>query len=1104
MWLTRTADNIAVFWPANGVLLGLLLRLPVGDRLPTFGAAALGSMAANLAYGDGIGLSATLAATNLLEVACGLALLERLIGRPYELRGLPELLGLLVTSIAVPAASASLAAVALLNTFQAPLLEIWVAWWAANVVGLIIFLPLVVVADLKSSIRFFRNSSDRAVLLALVEYGVALAALLGIAWISIATSFGAPTLFAPVLLWMAVRRGVVPTAFVATVVCVGLVLGVKAGLWPWPPATTLPLGAAVARLQLVIVLMTVAPLMVAVVIAERERARLTEAKAKERLDDALAAMADGLALIDSEGLIALCNPRFKELLPRRADLRVPGVRIAGLLREATLHGEDGGADATDAEAWIAQHAIRTTDGPQEVELADGRWIEALARPTTDGGHVLVCRDVTERKRLELEVAEAKRWLETVISTAGDGIIVIDRRGTVRNFSPAAERVFGYESPEVVGRNVAMLMPEGERAAHDAYLARFRATGQPRIIGMNRAVEGCRQDGSLVPLEISVTQVAGSPDGLLVGVVRDVTKRKRLEADLAHAKQRLDDALEAMADGFVLFDAEDRLVLCNRRWLEFFPHSRDVRVPGARAADIWREAARRGDYKGVDLDHLNAWVESKLRLYRSGGSPETELADGRWLETRVGSTSTGERSVVVRDITDRKRLERQLEHQATHDTLTELPNRAMVQDELQRATARARRQGSQLAVMLVDLDQFKDVNDHHGHAAGDAVLAEVARRLEDAVRKGDLVGRLGGDEFAILAAGRPGSDDFSALARRIVRRLTDPLRLGDVDLRIGGTLGLTIFPADPGGPEELLLNADRALYAAKQVGRGTWAAYAEGMRGGTGGSAGLGAEVAAALERGELDLDFQPILALDTLETVGVEALVRWNHPERGRLPASAFISAAEHGAAGLSLTRFVLEEALRQQRGWREAGAGDLKIWVNLAPRCLASEGLVEMVAAALAERGADPGQLVLELTESTIAGVRTAEARLSALRLLGVGIAVDDFGTGHSSLGRLKALPIDVLKIDRTFVADVAADDRERAIVLTVVALGNNLGLATTAEGVETREQLKVLRRLGCALAQGHLFARPMAAAELADWLMAWRERRLVRPEDDLLREGA
>ena len=285
-------------------------------------------MAANLAYGDSAWLSTTFAAINLLEVACGLALLERLFGRPFELRGLREFLGMLATSIAVPAASGSVAAVALENTFHAPLYEIWAAWWAGDVVGLILFLPLVVAADLKSAIRFLRSSRGRTLFATLLEYCAALAALLVVAWLSVATSFGAPTLFAPVLLWMAVRRGVVPTTFVATAVCVGLVLSVKAGLWPWPPAATLPLAAAVARLQLVIVLMTVPPLMVAVVIAERERARLTEAKAARRLDDALAAMADGLALIDGEGSVALCNPRFKELFPRCADLRVAGVRVA--------------------------------------------------------------------------------------------------------------------------------------------------------------------------------------------------------------------------------------------------------------------------------------------------------------------------------------------------------------------------------------------------------------------------------------------------------------------------------------------------------------------------------------------------------------------------------------------------------------------------------------------------------------------------------------------------------------------------------------------------------------------------------------------------------
>lgn len=271
-----------------------------------------------------------------------------------------------------------------------------------------------------------------------------------------------------------------------------------------------------------------------------------------------------------------------------------------------------------------------------------------------------------------------------------------------------------------------------------------------------------------------------------------------------------------------------------------------------------------------------------------------------------------------------------------------------------------------------------------------------------------------------------------------------------------------------------------------------------MHEGNSASSAFGTEILQAIARGELDVDYQPILAIGTLEVVGFEALARWNHPKRGRLPAGAFITAVERGPVILPLTRHVLAQALAQQRAWHKAGVGDLRVWVNLAPRCLAWDGLVDAVASALAETGVAPGRLVLELTESTIAGVEAAEQRLAALRLLGVGIAVDDFGAGHSSLGRLKALPLDVLKIDRAFVSGIVDDQRDRAIVRTVVALGSNLGLTATAEGIETDEQLRVLRRLGCALVQGYLFARPMPAPQLEAWLKTWRERRPVGSDAD------
>lgn len=561
----------------------------------------------------------------------------------------------------------------------------------------------------------------------------------------------------------------------------------------------------------------------------------------------------------------------------------------------------------------------------------------------------------------------------------------------------------------------------------------------------------------------------------------------LQAKLTKVCRRFDDAFESMAEGLALFDAEEQLVCCNRRYLDCFPRTAWMRVPGARIADLRAAAIKFGEFKGVDPGNGPAWMAAQQSIYRDGGRAEYELADGRCMVTVTRKTPDGGRVVVWHDITDRKRLERELEHRATHDNLTGLPNRAMFRDELRRARARAERDGTELAVMLLDLDLFKAVNDTHGHAVGDELLTEVAQRLEAAVRAGDFVARLGGDEFAILAAWPNGTSEVESLAPRILQRLTKPLHLGRAMIRPSASIGVAVYPTDQSGAEQLLEHADRALYSAKAAGRGTWARLNTGkipprrplMS---------GEHLVSAIERNELDIDYQPILANDTLDVVGVEALVRWNHPQLGRLPARAFLPIAERSVAITALTRSVLGRALAQQRAWEQIGLGELRIWVNLAPRCVASNGLVDMITAALAQAEVPARRLVLEVTEWAAAGSRPCETNLAALRRLGVAIAIDDFGSGHSALGRLKALPADVLKIDRTLVSAVAGGERDRAVVRSIVALGASLGLVTSAEGIETLEQLRTTRRLGCGLLQGYLFAQPMAGAELGDWLASWR----------------
>jgi diguanylate cyclase (GGDEF)-like protein len=572
---------------------------------------------------------------------------------------------------------------------------------------------------------------------------------------------------------------------------------------------------------------------------------------------------------------------------------------------------------------------------------------------------------------------------------------------------------------------------------------------------------------------------------------------------ARARRQLDDALESMADGFALYDRGGRLVLCNPRYPAFLSRIADLLVPGVRYEELVREGLRRGLYPDVPATDGETWIAEQVAAHRASIGSELQLADGRWLHTLARPTADGGTVDVRRDITERKLLEEAVERMAMHDPLTNLPNRAMFYRELERALARAERDPCRIAVILVDLDHFKDVNDTFGHAGGDQLLMEVGRRLVDCVRAEDLVARLGGDEFAVVSVSRDASDGFASLAQRIVHRLSGRVRVGGIELEPGASLGMTVFPDDPGGLDELVAHADRALYAAKEAGRRTWALFDDGMGEGRVDSQHLSSELGDALGRGEFDLDYQPIVSIESFEVVGFEALLRWNHPRRGRLTAQGFIAAAERTPSILPLTRFVLGNALRQQRAWCANGVGDRPVWVNLASRCLRWDGLAEIVASELVAAGVPPSRLMLEVTESSFVDLERAEGRIKALRRLGVGLALDDFGTGYSSLGRLRGLPMDVVKIDRTFVGDLAADARDRALVRTMVALGENLGLTPTAEGVETSAQLRELRRCGCVWAQGYLIARPMPPDDLPAWLAAWEARRRLAPGDDLLKRG-
>jgi len=446
-----------------------------------------------------------------------------------------------------------------------------------------------------------------------------------------------------------------------------------------------------------------------------------------------------------------------------------------------------------------------------------------------------------------------------------------------------------------------------------------------------------------------------------------------------------------------------------------------------------------------------------------------------------------RGVVLnaRDITERVRLEEQLTRQAFYDGLTELPNRALFRDRLQQALARSGRSGSPLAVLLVDLDGFKQVNDSLGHDAGDQLLEAVAERFTETSRPSDTLARLGGDEFALLLDGAHETHAVG-VARRLLVALEEPIWIAGRELVVGASIGIALHAGGAGEGEELVRHADVAMYAAKEAGRGRFEVFRYDMARELGELLGLEHELRLGLQRGEFVLHYQPEVDLENGAIVGVEALLRWNSPRRGVVPPDRFISVAEATGLILPLGAFVLREACLQTARWRAEGVLPEKFvtWVNLSGRQLAGAGIGAVVRGALEEADLPPTYLGLEVTETALVheggGWERSQAELQALHEDGVRIAIDDFGTGFSSLGQLRHFPVDMIKVDRSFIQGMEEETKDAAIAANLVTLAHALGVLAIAEGIESNGQLTSLRDLGCDLAQGFLFARPMPAGQV------------------------
>ncbi|THD49495.1 MAG: EAL domain-containing protein [Bradyrhizobium sp.] len=567
---------------------------------------------------------------------------------------------------------------------------------------------------------------------------------------------------------------------------------------------------------------------------------------------------------------------------------------------------------------------------------------------------------------------------------------------------------------------------------------------------------------------------------LEGLVGERTRELRArEADLRTQNLHFEAALSNMTQGLILHDSSGTMIVCNQRYLEMYGLSSDVAKPGCSFHDLIAHRKDTGSFKGDVDEHCSAILRKVAR--REITQTVLETAAGQFIQISNKPLADGGWVSTHEDITERRRTDERILHLAHYDLLTDLPNRAHFRGELERALERVQR-GERIAILYIDIDEFKSVNDTLGHAVGDELLKVVGDRLRGCVGKNDVVARLGGDEFAVIQSDVRAPTDVSELLKRIYERIRAPLECGGHLLTTDASIGVALAPDDGTDLNELLKNADLAMYGAKADGRRTYRFFEPSMDARVKALRALEVDLRKAIVEGAFEIHYQPLIDLRSRAITGCEALLRWRHPEHGMIEPARFIPVAEDTGLINQLGEWALDAACAEAASWPD----HIKIAVNVSPVQFRNQTLALKVAAALAASGLSANRLELEITEAVL--IRDDEAALATLhelRRLGVRIALDDFGTGYSSLSYLQRFPFDKIKIDRSFIENIAASEASSSIVRAVVGIGAARNMTTTAEGVETEAQREILCKLGCTEMQGYLFSPAIPAAEIARLLI-------------------
>ncbi|HEY3029447.1 MAG TPA: EAL domain-containing protein, partial [Bradyrhizobium sp.] len=592
-----------------------------------------------------------------------------------------------------------------------------------------------------------------------------------------------------------------------------------------------------------------------------------------------------------------------------------------------------------------------------------------------------------------------------------------------------------------------------------------------------------------------------PDGGAMATHEDITAREEIRARLKRQYElgkeqeetlrirnlQFDSAINNMSHGLCFFDAAHRLIVCNDRYVEMYDLPRDRIGPGTSLAEIVDMRFEAGSFPAMSKEEYLHW-RAKVAISAEPTDSVVELRNGRTFKIRHRPMPDGGWVATHEDITEQRQSEVKIEYMAHHDSLTDLANRVLLNERLEQALGHRSHREEIVAVHHLDLDQFKAVNDTFGHLAGDKLLKIVAGRLRGLVRDTDTIARMGGDEFVIVQGPIRDPAEATSLAQRIIALISEPYDIDGHQAVIGASIGIAVGPGDGLRPDKLLRNADLALYRAKGDGRSTFRFFEPAMDQQMQARRIMEQDLRKALAAGEFELYYQPVVNLASNEISGFEALIRWNHPEKGMVAPATFIPLAEEIGFIVPIGEWVIRQACTTAAQW----PGDLHVAVNISAVQFRSPGLMQVIVGALAASGLHPTRLEIEITETVLLqNKETTLELLHQLRALGVRIAMDDFGTGYSSLTYLQCFPFDKIKIDRSFVKDITENTGSLNIVRAVAALANGMGMTATAEGVETSEQLDKITSEGCTEMQGYLFSKPLPAAEIERLFLSGREPR-------------